>query len=113
MVLVRDEELVVVRIAHDGCAGARACRAHRVEAETGDRAEEAAQHDDLLRNLHGLGRQAGNPAEFGDEQPQLSAVYLEIDRSIYLFIYRPTLYRVTAAGRFIPRAECLSAWRRM
>ena len=45
MVLVRYEELVV-RIAHDGSAyaGARACRAHRVEAEAGGRdADEAPQ----------------------------------------------------------------------
>ena len=35
--LVRDEMLV--RTAHDGRAGARACRAHRVEAEAGGSAE--------------------------------------------------------------------------
>ena len=47
MVLVRYEELVV-RIAHDGSAyaGARACRAHRIEAEAGGRdADEAPQHE--------------------------------------------------------------------
>ena len=61
MVLVRYEELVV-RIAHDGSAyaGARACRAHRVEAEAGGRdADEAPQHDDDLKTC-GTGRKAGD-----------------------------------------------------
>lgn len=42
-VVLRDEVLVAVRVGHDGCAGARACWAHRVEAEAGDSAAEQAR----------------------------------------------------------------------
>ena len=87
MVLVRYEELVV-RIAHDGSAyaGARACRAHRVEAEAGGRdADETPQHDDDLK-LAGRGGRHGTILLSTRSQCDASAVR-RITEGFYLQTY--------------------------